>query len=69
MRVVHNSELSVENSELKPGEIFNVTKKSFFVNTGDGALEITRLQLEGKKEMDTESFLRGYKIENGNMLE
>lgn len=69
VRVVHNSELSGGNSELKPGEIFNVTKKSFFVNTGDGALEITRLQLEGKKEMDTESFLRGYKIENGNMLE
>lgn len=31
--------------------------------TGDGALDILELQLEGKKRMDIESFLRGYKLE------
>lgn len=49
----------------KPGTIYHVTKKSFAVQTGEGGLEIAELQLEGKKRMDTESFLRGYHMEDG----
>ena len=33
--------------------------------TGGAALILTEVQLEGKKRMDTEAFLRGYHIENG----
>lgn len=51
-----------------PGQVQEVSKTSFVVATGEGALEITSLQLEGKKRMDTESFLRGYKVEVGQML-
>ncbi len=51
-----------------PGQVQEVTRTSFVVATGIGALEITSLQLEGKKRMDTESFLRGYKVEKGQIL-
>lgn len=52
----------------EPGRIIAVDKKSFTVRCGDGALRIMNLQLEGKKRMDTEAFLLGYKIEVGGML-
>ena len=32
---------------------------------GEGVLILTEVQLEGKKRMETEAFLRGYHIENG----
>ena len=32
---------------------------------GEGVLILTEIQLEGKKRMETEAFLRGYHIENG----
>ncbi|NQU06211.1 MAG: methionyl-tRNA formyltransferase, partial [Calditrichaeota bacterium] len=40
----------------------------FRVSTGDGCLEILELQLEGKKMMNSEQFLRGYKIKSGTKL-
>lgn len=52
----------------KPGEITDVTKSNFTVCTGEGSLIINELQLEGKKRMDSEVFLRGYKLEKGAML-
>ncbi|MBQ1376420.1 MAG: methionyl-tRNA formyltransferase [Lachnospiraceae bacterium] len=51
-----------------PGEVLEVTKKYFTVNTGNGALKILNLQLEGKKRMDADAFLRGYSLEAGTVL-
>ena len=51
-----------------PGEIIEVDKKSFTVACGEGALKIVSLQPEGKKKMDTASFLLGNKIETGTKL-
>ena len=34
--------------------------KSLLIATGDGSLLVTQLQLEGKKAMSAEEFLRGY---------
>lgn len=48
-----------------PGKIVDVTKKDFTIATADGGLKILELQLEGKRRMDTESFLRGTQIEKG----
>lgn len=59
----------VEGTEnAKPGEVIAVDKFSFTVMTGDKALEIMEMQLEGKKRMTTEAFLRGYKVEKGEIL-
>lgn len=52
----------------KPGEVIAVDKRSFTVMTGDKALEIMEMQLEGKKRMTTEAFLRGYTVEKGEVL-
>ena len=50
------------------GEITEVTKEAFCVACGEGALKITELQLQGKKRMDTASFLRGFRLEAGTRL-
>ncbi len=47
---------------LKPGEIMTDGKTFLKFQTGEGVLEILELQLEGKKRMKTEDFLRGYKL-------
>ncbi|MDF2868850.1 MAG: methionyl-tRNA formyltransferase [Anaerocolumna sp.] len=45
-----------------PGEIIAVRKDALLVQTGEGILAVKELQLEGKKRMTTESFLRGYEV-------
>ena len=45
-----------------------MTKETVCVACGEGALEITELQLQGKKRMDTAAFLRGYHLEPGTRL-
>ena len=55
-----------ENTDAAPGTIVKVSKETIEVQTGDGILAILELQLEGKKRMDTESFLRGYAVNEGS---
>ena len=51
-----------------PGEILEASGGALAVRTGDGVLEILELQLEGKKRMDAEAFLRGCRIGKGTVL-
>ncbi len=51
-----------------PGQIVEVGKDSFTVMTGEDALEIRELQLEGKKRLSCDAFLRGYSLEKGTIL-
>ena len=53
---------------MKPGTVFNVTKEGFSVKCGKDALSIGEVQLEGKKRMASDAFLRGYKLEDGAVL-
>jgi methionyl-tRNA formyltransferase len=48
-----------------PGEIVEVTKKSFTIACGQGALRIKSLQPEGKKAMDAAAYLNGNKLTAG----
>lgn len=57
-----------KNTDAKPGEIVEVTKNSFCVQTGEYLLEIRELQLEGKKRMETKAFLLGVKVQPGEKL-
>lgn len=50
------------------GRIVSVQKDCFFVKTGNGILVVREVQLEGKKRMKAEAFLRGYPLEEGKML-
>ena len=52
-----------------PGEIIVVTRKSFVIACGEGALRIRRLQPEGKKEMDAASYLNGNRLTVGMKAE
>ena len=52
----------------KPGTIEAVSKDYFDVATGNGLLRILELQLEGKKRMDTKSFLLGNQWKAGMEL-
>lgn len=51
-----------------PGTVLQADTKGFCVQTGQGVLQITELQLEGKKRMDAQAFLRGYSVETGRVL-
>lgn len=53
---------------MKPGTVFDAGKKTFSIKCGTDALIIHELQLEGKKRMDTESFLRGNAVDEGMIL-
>lgn len=53
----------------EPGTVAVSGNGRLTVNTADYQLEIITLQLEGKKRMDTKSFLLGYKINPGDALE
>lgn len=50
----------------KPGEIINLNPLT--VACKEGALEICTLQLEGKKAMDSKSFLMGHKLQIGEFF-
>ena len=52
----------------QPGTIVAVAKDSFDVACGKGILRICELQLEGKKRMDTKSFLLGSQWKAGMLL-
>lgn len=47
------------------GVVVEITKDEIIVKTGEGALAFKELQLEGKKRMTTDAFLRGYTIVEG----
>lgn len=56
------------NIQAEPGEIVEVKKDAIAVKTGDGLLILQELQLEGKKRMLADAFLRGNPISVGTKL-
>ena len=54
-----------ENTNEKPGTIVQVEKGCLNVQTGEGVLSLLEVQLEGKKRMEADAFLRGYSVEKG----
>lgn len=66
--VVSEEELTDEDKFKNPGTVLSVHKKDFWVKTGDGALRILSVQLEGKKRMESDAFLRGYDLQEGVIL-
>lgn len=58
----------VEGGEGTPGQIISIDKKGFKVMTGEKALYVLELQMEGKKRMDAGAFLRGCQMKEGELL-
>lgn len=65
---IWSSEVVEGQEKEKPGTIVNVTKEYFDVAAGKGSLRIFELQLEGKKRMDTKTFLLGNQWKKGELL-
>lgn len=52
----------------KPGEVLELGDDALIVQTGDGVLAVTELQPAGKKRMSAADYLKGPKIQVGDLL-
>ncbi|MCI9136738.1 MAG: methionyl-tRNA formyltransferase, partial [Lachnospiraceae bacterium] len=64
---VRESEMESKETAVsqEPGTVVNITKNTVEVQTGQGILVLREVQLEGKKRMTTDAFLRGFSLETG----
>ena len=66
--IVNGKTLKIFETEISegdgdtPGTLWSDGRKTLKISTGDGALSIKTLQMEGKKRMSVEDFLRGTRI-------
>jgi methionyl-tRNA formyltransferase len=70
---VHGKKLKIftcyaENIQNGEGGSVLSTEEGLTVSCNGGAVTITELQLEGKKRMSAQDFLRGYKMKRGDKL-
>ncbi len=65
---LYHTALITEENPGTAGEILKADNR-LFVSTPDGVLEILELQLEGKKRLRTEEFLRGFHVQRGEKFE
>lgn len=56
------------NANPTPGSICLLGKHSLAVVCGEQSLEILELQIEGKKRMDADAWLRGVRVADGDLL-
>lgn len=64
---IFRSALSTHQPVGTAGEIL-IADRRLVIGTGNGVLEILELQQEGKKRLNAEEFLRGYRIKVGDKL-
>jgi methionyl-tRNA formyltransferase len=50
------------------GSIVEISEQGIAVATGTGALNLKEIQLEGKKRMPVEEFIKGKTIKPGDVL-
>ncbi len=62
------AEVEDNDTTVEPGTILEIRKDSIVVTTGDKLLLIKELQLEGKKRLPADAFLRGYHVSVGQKL-
>lgn len=61
-------EPQTRDTALAPGTIIKITPVSLVIATGAGALALSEVQLEGKKRLAIEEFLRGYPLSSDARL-
>ena len=65
---IHKATMVKNIPKMDPGSV-SIISDSLFVATLDGALSIRELQVESRKVMRVEEFLRGYKIKSGDKFD
>ncbi len=58
----------IDRKKMTPGSIIEAEDNRLIIATGQGALKILELQIEGRKKMHIDDFLRGIKLEIGELL-
>ncbi|WP_230397779.1 methionyl-tRNA formyltransferase [Novisyntrophococcus fermenticellae] len=61
LKIWKASVLDVETGK-EPGMVTDAGKSGIFVQTGKGVLRLEEVQLEGKKRMSCDAFLRGFQL-------
>lgn len=62
---IWKAKVIAEGSDMPPGCIVKADREGLLVQTGEGMLLLTEVQLEGKKRMSAEAFLNGCPVEAG----
>jgi len=65
---IWKAEVVDKTTDMPVGTISNVGKDVLEVQTAEGVLSLLEVQLEGKKRMEIDAFLRGYSVEKGTRL-
>ena len=65
---IYKTSIWKDSVKFRPGTVMFKSKNELRVSTGDGALALIEIQLEGKKRMPVEHFLLGFPIEEGDVL-
>lgn len=65
---VYAKDVISDSKERLPGTVAKIEKDGFYVQTGEELLKVTELQIPGKKKMDAAAFLRGYQIQENDVL-
>jgi methionyl-tRNA formyltransferase len=60
---IYESQTETERHLLQPGKIVSDGKSFLKIACKDGFIRILNLQIEGKKRLTTEEFLRGFNID------
>lgn len=68
IKIFSSSMLDKSSDNNKCGEIVIYSKNQLVIQTGKGLLDIGEVQMEGKKRMKVEEFLRGTKLQTKMML-
>lgn len=69
LKIFSSSFESTSDVQLANGSLFTESDNTILVKCGGGVLRIKELQLEGKKRMQAEAFLMGYKFKKGLKLD
>ena len=58
----------IQSEKVIPGTVIKTDKNGIYVACGEDVLVLSQVQLEGKKRMDADAFLRGCHIEAGSIF-
>ena len=65
---IWRAEVLAANTSCQPGQVVSADSGKLLIQTGDGQLSLLEVQLEGKKRMAADAFLRGNTVEAGTVL-
>jgi len=69
MKIIEAVPVKVKNDTAIPGEIVSVNESAFTVKCGIDAIEVTHIQVEGKKKMAVSDYVKGNTITCGTILQ